>query len=393
VAALGPTDTITAGGTGKRILLPDAQPTLTVWDAYTSGNQVTDLLQGGSPVSVVTPNAVGHVVFQGPDGQRNTLYLDSGGVRYPVDPIDTATKLAAVDSTVAGLAAFSVSDAADVDTAGRSDGHALYYDSAEDEHYYAPVPTAGDFATSGHTHPYLLQGVVIENGGSVPGDLPSSGLVFELEPITFGFGQLVGTATGTSVSSRTITPAATLAANTLLVLGLVTGSADVTASVTDSAGNTWASAGSRIYQASTVTSQLFYSRITTQLTTSSTITVTLSASTGHVAAVCASVVGSVASPLDKSAGQGQNNTTSPSSGATATLASSPQIGFGCIGYNPTDRTFTPASGWTLSGSASTGSRACYLIHRQVSTTGAVTASGTITGATVNTASTVATFKG
>ena len=60
-----------------------ATATLTAWDALSDGTQLTDLTTAdGTPVSVVTPDGLGRVLFYGPDGYTAPIWLeDAAGAR------------------------------------------------------------------------------------------------------------------------------------------------------------------------------------------------------------------------------------------------------------------------------------------------------------------------
>src|SRR5574343_1629648 len=74
----------TTAPTGR--LLPGS--VLTVWTAVTGGTQVTDLQDYlGNATTVVTSDEYALVRFYGPDGENDTLWLDSGqGTRLLVRP-------------------------------------------------------------------------------------------------------------------------------------------------------------------------------------------------------------------------------------------------------------------------------------------------------------------
>lgn len=405
--------------------------TLDIYDEP-GGTQQTDLLDSaGDPATQATSSAGGVVIFQGPDGHDKDLYgtPDAGTTwyRFPPSPDSLVDRVAALEAATANdlddlsdvntsgvadgdvltyvsatqtwvpeapAATSTLGGLSDVDTTGIVDGDILQWDATGSEWVPVDPPAAGDYAATDHTHTYQLTGVVLEQGDPLPTSpaLPDGALIFRLANVTFGYGVNVGTATGTFGTTATLTVGTSVAAGALLVVGVGWGAADVTFSVADSQSNTYTAATTRLYQSTTTGVQLFYSVLTTGLSSGDTITVTSSASTNHIAMVVSSVIGPNATPLDQAATNGQVNTTAPTVGPTSTLASSPQIAFAAIAYIPTDRTFTPDSGWTLAGSASTGTRAVYLIYKEVSDTTAVTGGGTITGTQVVTASALATFK-
>jgi hypothetical protein len=78
-----------------QVVSPSGAPTMaaaTVKTARTGGTTVTDILNmsGASLGGVVTPDARGQVIFQGPDSSTATYWLDfgDGGPRWAVSPVD-----------------------------------------------------------------------------------------------------------------------------------------------------------------------------------------------------------------------------------------------------------------------------------------------------------------
>jgi hypothetical protein len=71
----------------------------TVKSARVGGVTVTDIqdINGSNLGGVVTPDARGQIIFQGPDGSRATYWLDfgDGGARWGVSPVDIAGLFAA----------------------------------------------------------------------------------------------------------------------------------------------------------------------------------------------------------------------------------------------------------------------------------------------------------
>ena len=58
--------------------LPSAGVTVTVYTAVTGGTQVTDLLTAaGGAITTVTSDSAGGFRFQGPDGEQDTLWVDT----------------------------------------------------------------------------------------------------------------------------------------------------------------------------------------------------------------------------------------------------------------------------------------------------------------------------
>lgn len=91
--------------------------------------------------------------------------------------------------------------------------------------------------------------------------------------------------------------------------------------------------------------------------------------------------GSVAGTVDKSTGQDQPNVTTWTSGATATLTSSNELVVDIWGILNPGITSTYSDGATSRNTCAGGVYSCALADRNVSTTAAVTASGTFSGAT------------
>lgn len=97
------------GGGDGDIIQPSGQPytnaPATVWTARTGGSQVTDL-QDLSAVAIGTlrSDSYGQIVFYGPDGYLNVLWVDFGsGVRWALAPKDiNASALASVANQRAG---------------------------------------------------------------------------------------------------------------------------------------------------------------------------------------------------------------------------------------------------------------------------------------------------
>jgi hypothetical protein len=68
-----------------------------VFSARTGGSAVTDILSiaGAGLAGVVTPDATGQILFQGPDGYTDPLWLYFGsGPRWAVQPVDVNTQIA-----------------------------------------------------------------------------------------------------------------------------------------------------------------------------------------------------------------------------------------------------------------------------------------------------------
>ena len=102
-----PADVIAQVTTDDGDLAP-ATATLTAWDSLSGGTQLTDLTTaGGSPITVVTPDALGRVVFYGPNSYVGAIWLqDPTGTRWRIDPADLANRVASVAyGTTAGTAA------------------------------------------------------------------------------------------------------------------------------------------------------------------------------------------------------------------------------------------------------------------------------------------------
>ncbi len=82
--------TVTAGGR------PVPSVELTIWDARIGGTQITDLLDVDSAAcTTITSGADGSVVFYGPDGENDTLWLESGiGSRLATRPTVLTAEIA-----------------------------------------------------------------------------------------------------------------------------------------------------------------------------------------------------------------------------------------------------------------------------------------------------------
>lgn len=111
---------LAGGGTGNTLAVPSSPGSLTVWDTFTSGTQVTTLrnVADSSNQTTVTPDADGRIGFREVSGTGRTLYLDAGtGSRYPIQPADMGSRLVAL----------LLADLADVAATTPTNGQVLTY--------------------------------------------------------------------------------------------------------------------------------------------------------------------------------------------------------------------------------------------------------------------------
>lgn len=85
-----------------QVVSPTGTPTVaaaTVYTARTGGTVVTDIqnMSNANLGGVVTPDARGQIIFQGPDGSTATYWLDfgDGGPRWGVRPVDISAMMTA----------------------------------------------------------------------------------------------------------------------------------------------------------------------------------------------------------------------------------------------------------------------------------------------------------
>lgn len=318
--------------------------------------------------------------------------LPSGGVEGQI-PVKVSSTAYDVE-----WGSTNILDCGDVNVPGSIDDGAVPTWVASSQRFDLLVPSTvgevqddlADHIADGHI--YMMRGVILEDGVPTPDGLPEDCLVIHLEPLSFGYSAYVGSASATDKTTCSIVVGSSIPANTLVVVGVVTGSSDVTATISDSSSNTWTASTTRVYQSTTVTSQIFHSRLSTQIDSGDSITLTTSAETGNLLMAALTISGSATSPLDRSAVSGQSSTLAPSVGPTTTLSSSPQVAVACFGYNPTGRSITFDTAWSKVGEKVTSNRYLALLTKTVSTTAAVSCSGTITGSTAVTAFTLATYK-
>lgn len=111
--------------------LPVEGATIPVWDAFTGGSTVTDLLDASlSPVTFLTSDVLGEWPFQGPDGFEGGLFVEGlGGIRKLVLPVDIVARLVAAETTLTALpqalidATNDAIDGAQANTQALLDGH------------------------------------------------------------------------------------------------------------------------------------------------------------------------------------------------------------------------------------------------------------------------------
>lgn len=250
---------------------------------------------------------------------------------------------------------------------------------------------------TGHTHTdpaYLLKGIVINPGDSVPTDLPVGALVFTRDAVAFGYGSKVASVGTSNVTTFNITLTGAVAAGQWIIATIVMdGSGGTAATLSGTVtGNSWATAAKTI-NGSTVQAQILYVKAATALAIGDTVSITAEASWTRWAVILHTLDGLAASPLDKTA-TATGSGTSVSIGATATTAQNDEIAVAVFGANPANSgTLTVGSGWTDSGQQDSGStaRRAASEYKVLTATGTVTATGTLATAALW-AGVVATFK-
>lgn len=132
---------VTFGPTGA--LAPSVA--VSIYDASTSGNQITDLTTvGGSPITQATSDEYGFLAFYGPDGSTATLWADGGvGSRVALFPLNTSNVSTALLSDLSDVAATaptsgqalawngSAWEPATIEGGGSSTDRWIYYDGVE----------------------------------------------------------------------------------------------------------------------------------------------------------------------------------------------------------------------------------------------------------------------
>ena len=117
--AASPADYVVDGSTG----LPVPNAVVTVWNARTSGSQITDLQNLlGQAITQVTADSAGFLAFYGPDGMTDNLWLYSGSgsrlvVRAVVNPTVAGTALPLAGGTLTGNLTLAGGPSADLHAA------------------------------------------------------------------------------------------------------------------------------------------------------------------------------------------------------------------------------------------------------------------------------------
>ena len=117
--AASPADYVVDGSTG----LPVPNAVVTVWNARTSGSQITDLQNLlGQAITQVTADSSGFIAFYGPDGMTDNLWLYSGSgsrlvVRAVVNPTVAGTALPLAGGTLTGNLTLAGGPSADLHAA------------------------------------------------------------------------------------------------------------------------------------------------------------------------------------------------------------------------------------------------------------------------------------
>lgn len=187
-------------------------------------------------------------------------------------------------------------------------------------------------------------------------------------------------ASSSATSLALTVPASGVAAGQLLIVTGGQSSLGTITSVTDSRGNTYAVDVTRATVAcgSCIASCI----VGTALQSGDTITVNFSGAATFCVAAChqfAPASGKVwQSGVDKTTSASSTSTT-PSSGATATLSEADELCIGAVSFTNTTAGFEPDSGWTaLSGAMASGNSAVSEpFYKVVAATTAVTASGVL----------------
>lgn len=134
----------------------------TVKSARTGGVTVTDILDmsGGALAGIVTPDASGQVIFQGPDSYTTPLWLDFGtGPRWAVHPVDLNVQVETLDSRIDTLEKFDLSKYGA--STGASDNSAALTAAI------AAMPTNGGVITVPAGQYFFTAGVSIPAGKKV----------------------------------------------------------------------------------------------------------------------------------------------------------------------------------------------------------------------------------
>lgn len=199
-------------------------------------------------------------------------------------------------------------------------------------------------------------------------------------------GNVLAGASVVSGTVHTFTFSGSAAAGTTL-LGTVAidaaGGVLPTVTVTDTAGNTWAT-DVQMVSGSTVSSTIFRARVTNPVSGGDTLTVTLSNSRTRVACTVESFTGiATTGTLDKTATGPGGSSSSLTTGTTATTTSADELLFGAFGYG-SGRTFSAAGANTAGTPAETAAgssdRATCSAWRTVAATGTYSVTATLNSA-------------
>lgn len=186
-----------------------------------------------------------------------------------------------------------------------------------------------------------------------------------------------------NVSSVQVTVPATIPVGESLIASAATlgaGSAISSISATDSKGNTWTYLNTVTVGATFTASHLIYCRVTTELTSSDTITFTYSHDVSR-SAISVTQFNDVLVHDVGASGYSDTSTTVLVTDPTASTAEANELVFGAFGLVNAGRNFTATNGFTgltkiLSDGAS-GNRAIVPEYKYVSSIGTQTANGTI----------------
>lgn len=202
----------------------------------------------------------------------------------------------------------------------------------------------------------------------------------------------------TSGTSITLTvPTGGIAKGDFLVLGFATNNSVLpTASVADTAGNTWVEDQSILVGTSAAGFQ-FHCKMATALAAGNTITITLGTSSSRVAASCQHFDDLVvASDVGASNNNGGSSSSSWTSTATATTASDQELLVGAFHFVSSSRVFSTSDGSTVGTkvvtSGGSGERAVQMQWRTLTATGTYSSAGTITGGGALYGATVQTYR-
>ena len=202
---------------------------------------------------------------------------------------------------------------------------------------------------------------------------------------------------GSSINSLSTTVTTAVAVNNTVIATVVlyTSNRTFTVTVADSAGNTYTN-NADITDSSSTRTLVFSAPVTTALTTSNSITVSFTHSVQYINVSNFSVSGLLtASPVDKTS-TSTGTSTSVSSGTTGTTTQASELLIGALGIDFSGNgtaTLTPGSGYAaLPANAISGSWGIYPEYEIVSSTGAYSATGTMSGNVNDWAAAIVTYK-